>query len=384
MTLANPEVQDILNNCPVALREGVEERLAAFVRLLDAEDRAEAQARIVDHSRVLVEQAKAEFENRVRQSLRIDEFLVRTAEKRGREHFIELTKQITQERLDAKAADAEREALWKKQETVRQGDVLLIKVTHPDGHVIWKVPASAEEFVKSALPVFAKRLESVEPQEASELRELQRNLRLNRWRMRKPERESLESQIEDTRARLERGKRRTPLPRYGIFKTLAGRDVGVHRLYLRCRDEEVCSSFNGDMCDFTDVGVRYRVKRNFGLTSDQIAKNVPEKLAKQYEERVTCNLYIVSGDNNPSKARSQSDYERDGILVLTDNENFVEGQHIPIQPNADLGKQAQCFGRLVDCGKFLPERGDAMLHEPKVTARMKRAGKALDALMKGE
>ena len=295
----------------------------------------------------------------------------------------------------------DREIRWYElQENItRNNDTLLIKVPHPDGPVIWKVPAKDSEFVKNVLPAFAKRLEDLEFPEAAELRKLQKRLAKNSWRLNPQQRADLDKEIEAVKARLERAKSREPIPRYGIYKTLNGRDVGVHRLYLRCHDDEKVSAFDGDLTNFCDVPIRYEVQRNFGLTERQ-----QKAVAPIYAESTVRNLYIVSSGDNPSHRRIQSDFERDNLVLSADPENVGR----PVQPNADLGARTGTPYGIQDAGKYRKptaaeiEAGgmdsiahldrpakdpDRFLIEPKRTAprseRFRQAGEVLDALMQG-
>jgi hypothetical protein len=290
----------------------------------------------------------------------------------------------------------DREIRWyeKQKDIVRQGDTLLISV----GPAVWKVPAKDEQFVKDTLPVFHKRLPDLELPEAAEVHQLQKSLRANHWKLKPTDREAHERKIEDAKSRLERAKSREPIPRYGIYKTLSGRDVGVHRLYLSCDDDEKVSAFDGDLTNFCDVPIRYEVQRNFGLTERQ-----QKALAPIYAESTVRNLYIVSSGNNPSHWRMQGDFERDGI-VLSDPDNAGR----PIQANADLGTRVGTPHGVQDAGKYrqptaqeIEDGGmdsiahldrpakdpDRLLIEPKRTAprseRFRQAGEALDRLIKG-
>jgi hypothetical protein len=295
----------------------------------------------------------------------------------------------------------DREIRWYElQENItRNNGTLLIKVAHPDGAVIWKVPARDAEFVKNVLPVFAKRLPDLKLSETAELHQLQKSLRANHWKLKPTDREAHERKIEDAKSRLERAKSREPIPRYGIYKTLNGRDVGVHRLYLRCHDDEKVSAFDGDMTNYCDVPIRYEVQRNFGLTERQ-----QKALAPIYAESTVRNLYIVSSGDNPSHRRIQNDFERDNLVLSADPENVGR----PVQPNADLGARTGTPHGVQDAGKYrqptsqeIEDGGmdsiahldrpakdpDRLLIEPKRTAprseRFRQAGEVLDALMQG-
>jgi hypothetical protein len=253
--------------------------------------------------------------------------------------------ELAGERADSESQELiDREIRWheKQNDIIRQGDTLLIKVAHPDGAVIWKIPAKDAEFVKNALPVFAKALPPLEPFEAAELRSLQNKRRRDRWRLKPAERETLEREIENAKAVLERAKSREPIPRYGIYKTIEGRDVGVHRLYLNAREDEQASAFDGDMTNFCAVPLRYKVQRNFGLTEHQ-----QKKLAPVYRETRVPNLFILSSESNPSHARMQSDFERN-VILADDPEQAAN-----VRPN-DI--------------------------PTPISPRLRRAGEALDAL----
>lgn len=262
------------------------------------------------------------------------------------------------EQMEAAAAREEsesqeiinREILWqeKQSDIEHNNGILLIKVAHPDGPVIWKVPAKDSEFVKNVLPVFAKRLEDLELPEAAELRRLKTKLSRDRWRLTPERRADLEKQIEDAEAALERAKAREPIPRYGIYKTLSGRDVGVHRLYMRCDDGEKVSAFDNDLTNYCTVKVRYEVQRNFGLTDKQ-----QRALAPIYAESTVRNLYIVSSDSNPSHERSQADFYA-----------------MKYRPTTKAAKEPPADPLLIE-QRIAPQ-----------SARLRRAGEALDALMK--
>jgi len=300
------------------------------------------------------------------------------------------------EREESEAQEIiDREIRWydKQPDIERNGDTLLIRVKHPDGVVVWKILARDEEFVKNTLPVFAKRLEPTEPIEAAELRRLENKLSRDSWKLKPADRGTLEQDIEDAKAALERAKAREPVPRYGIYKTLHGRDVGVHRLYLRCGDDEQVAAFDDDMTNYCTVKVRCRVLHNFEFSEKQLANEVPKNIARQYEDRLVPNLYIVSSDSNPSKRRSQTDFERDGIVPKTDLENIWA---TPVRPNADLGTRAGTPYGTQDAGRFRPptakeieEAGiDAIgqfdRHKPApISARLRSAEEVIDRLLSG-
>lgn len=75
------------------------------------------------------------------------------------------------------------------------------------GVVLWKVPAEHEEWFRSVLPVFAKRLEGLEFSEAKDLRLLKRRRKNNRWKLTAEEAADLDSQIVDVQRRLTRAKK---------------------------------------------------------------------------------------------------------------------------------------------------------------------------------
>ncbi len=227
------------------------------------------------------------------------------------QHFKERMEQATEREAAENAEYLSREIAWyeKQKDIVRQGDILLISV----GPAVWKIPAKDEQFVRDVLPVFAKTLPPLEPPEAAELRRVQKKLSRDRWRLKPADREALEKDIENAKAALERAQNRAPVPRYGIYKTVEGRDVGAHRLYLRCDDDEKVAAFDGDLTNFCNVPLRYEVQRNFGLTEHQ-----RKQLAPIYRETVVPNLYVISSVSNPAHGRMQADFERDRI-ILTDN-----------------------------------------------------------------
>jgi hypothetical protein len=401
----NETLTQILEQCPIVYREQIEADVATFARTLDpGADPVEIDARTVEHACALVERAKVAYETRVRQSFGIFEYIEKLNRRDGEEHFQELSQNV---KAVANSAKRQRETFWqqKQKDIVHHNNVLLINIEHPSGTVIWKIPAADVEFVKNVLPVFAKRLEDLELPEAAELRKLQKSLRVNRWRMTPASRGDLEKQIEDAKACLERAKNRTPIPRFGIYKTIDGRDVGVHRLYLGCDEDEQVSAFDGDLTNYCTVKARCRVRRNFGFTEKQVEEEVPKKIARQYEDRLLSNLYVVSSDRNPSHERMQADFEsKSPVISLNDH---VENWKPPISPNADLGAHAMCWGKIQDAGKFkrvtaaeiaqggidcigyierpVTEDVDQLLFEPKKpapkSARLQRAGKILDLLL---
>ncbi|MGB6776927.1 MAG: hypothetical protein WBE45_21345 [Terriglobales bacterium] len=271
----------------------------------------------------------------------LNEYFERAIQQFAVEFFNEQMQLASEQEESESQQLIDREIEWyeKQKDIVRQGDTLLISV----GPAVWKVPAKDSEFVKNVLPVFAKNLEDLEPPEAAEVRKLQKSLRANRWRLKPSDREAQERDIEDAKSRLERAKTREPIPRYGIYKTLSGRDVGVHRLYVRCGDDEKVSAFDGDLTNFCDVPIRYEVQRNFGLTERQ-----QKALAPIYAESTVRNLYIVSSGSNPAHERSQGDFERDGIVPSADPENA----RVPIQPNADLGTRTGTPYGVQDAGTY--------------------------------
>jgi hypothetical protein len=312
----------------------------------------------------------------------VDDYFARKDEQRGTEHLVELKLQAQQAK---RARRAKQDALWATQQKSIVGDTLLIKVEHPDGHVVWKVPAADTEFVKSVLPVFAKRLPDLELPEAGELRRLRNNLQRNRWRLTKERRAELEVQIDDAKARLTRAQSRTPITRYAIFTTISGRDVGVHRLYVRCDDDEKVSAFDGDLTNFCTVRAKCAVTKNFGYTQKQL--DDPEFMSR-HEDKAVPNLYIISSDGNMSHGRMQSDFEQDGIVLRLDDPDYVEGSSTPMLPNADLGTRAGVFGSIRDAGKYRPltaqEDGiDFTEYKAPVSVQAKRAAEAL-ALMFGD
>jgi hypothetical protein len=289
--------------------------------------------------------------------------------RRNTEQLTALQKEVKQ----AKQARKEKQnALWTAQQKEIVGDILFVKLEHPDGPVIWKVPAADSAFVKSCLPVFVKRLPPLAPQEAGELRRLKKKLRVNSWRLTKERRAELTNEIAAAESALSRAKTRPPALRYAIFTAINGKDVSVHRLYCCCDDDEQVASFDGDMTNFCKIKTKSVVARNFGLTPKQIAD---PKFMDRYEGKTIHNLYVVSSTDNPAHKRTQADFERDGIVT-----DAPEDYSIPIEPNADLGKRTQVFGQIQDCGKFWPLAPYETVCTDEPASRKREVGEALAAL----
>jgi hypothetical protein len=245
------------------------------------------------------------------------------------EHFAGMLEQAAEQEDLRNAEYLSREIAWleKQKDIERNGDVLLIKIEHPDGPVIWKIPARDAEFVKGVLPVFARRVKG---------------------------------------SKSER--------RYALYKSLNGVEVAVHRLYLNARYDEQVHAFDSDLTNFCDVTVRYQVERNFGLTAHQ-----REIVAPQYAERTCRNLYLTNAPDNPSYQRAQNDFERDRVTLVKD---ISRTKPHPIQANADLCTKVGTPHGPQDAGKHIPEPRTGVERcpdlRPRQSIRYKEASAKLD------
>lgn len=124
---------------------------------------------------------------------------------------------------------------------------------------------------------------------------------------------------------------------------------GVHRLFLDAELNDEVEAVDGDFTNFTTVTVRVIVEPVIadGLT---VAKG-DRPPSVESEEVTVPNLYVVNSDE------SQKNFEESMLQVKRTKYGDIEN-HLPIQPNADLGARAMCYGQVVDAGTFEPLTAD--------------------------
>jgi hypothetical protein len=224
------------------------------------------------------------------------------------------------------------------------GDTVLIPVGNPEtGHGVWKIPVQALSWAREQWPVFLRKLPPLESPERERMRELRRELRLELKRspflskLTRDMRESFVAEIEDLEAQELRAY--DPLPRYALLKSTINGDIALHRLFLSASPDQEIIAVDDDFLNFTVAKVTV------------IVEDVTDGYAACPRRESTAwvpNLQIVG-----ASAAQQREFEENFLPIKTTLQGDIS-MRLPIQPNADLGRRAGCYGKVTDCGKFRP------------------------------
>ena len=180
---------------------------------------------------------------------------------------------------------------------VQNGDVALISV----GPAVWKVPMTRLDFVRSVWPVFARELPALEPPERRKIRDLKAQLKAQSWKMLPAMRTQIQDEIKRWEGILQRSETLNPVARYGMFKSVNGSEVAVHRRYLNAGRFEDVSAMDGDLTNFCPVKFRVTAEPLFFSDAAIIPGNANPRCPERLEQDVFVpNLYIVQSEDNPN------------------------------------------------------------------------------------
>lgn len=240
------------------------------------------------------------------------------------------------------------------------GDVALILVETGDKHAIWRVPLDRLPWALEQYPVFLKELPPVEHPREEELRAMKRKLEKDRPFMIPAAVNALIKGIEE--AELENARAYDPIPRYCLMKSVGGKDIPVHRLFMDvigydAGDETTIVPIDGDFLNFAGTKVRFTAEP---ITTDGHAMAKGDRPPTTYSQELWMpNLQLVPyGSDEAGKKKFQK-----SILQVKLNAHGDIAERLPIQPNVNEGSKAGCFGRAVNIGKSEPiTAGERMVY----------------------
>jgi hypothetical protein len=220
---------------------------------------------------------------------------------------------------------------------ISNGGLALIDVDK----AIWKIPIVRLDFARSVWPVYVKQLPALEHPERRKIRDLKEQLKTQSWKWLPAMRTQAEAEIVKWEDMLQRAEDRNPIARYGIFKSINGRETGVHRLYMNAGTNEDVAAANGDLTDFGTVKMRVTVEPMFFVDTAVIPGNADPQCPQRIEQDVEVpNLYLIqSGDDNPHPGHNKdlrkeqekdvhfesmaSEYQQDRLKARAEQDEMV-------------------------------------------------------------
>jgi hypothetical protein len=221
------------------------------------------------------------------------------------------------------------------------GDVALIAVGNEE-HAVWRVPLETLDWARAVWPVYLKKLPPLECRELEQIRELKKELKRPSFSstLTHAQRMSFKAEIDQLKAQVDRAY--TPLPRYALMKAASGSDVPVHRLFLNANEDQEVIAIDDDFLNFATTKITVTVQPE--VQGGYAARPRRESISEFWVP----NLQIVGASD-----AQQREFEENFLPIKTTLQGDIS-MRLPIQPNADLGRRAGCYGKVTDCGKFRP------------------------------
>jgi hypothetical protein len=230
------------------------------------------------------------------------------------------------------------------------GAIALISLTNAAGDsVVWKIPADRLDWAKNIAPVYLNKLAPLEPSEAGELRRLKVKQKRTNIFKNMAEREASENEVARLTRVVERLKSSPTPQRYSIMKTVDGKEVQVHRLFLNAGLAEEVIANDGDFTNYTSLPVRTITTPTY---CDGVRYEPDLKAPRQTTTDVDffSNLELVPHFVVPI-AKSQEKFEKSMLSIKFTPHGDIDDR-LPTLPNADLGRRTGVGGGFVnDCGK---------------------------------
>jgi hypothetical protein len=199
---------------------------------------------------------------------------------------------------------------------VINGDTALISVGDADP-CVWRVPVSRLEWALSMLPVYLKTLPAVESETTKQIRRLKRQFKYKMPYMTPDQRAEFLRELE----RLESMSTvDTSPPRYQLMKSIDGRDIPVHRLYLDAGRDDHVEAVDGDLLNFATTTVRVTIE---AVAVQGVAVRKGDRPLNESFASVVPNLMIVNNDD------SQQNFDRGMIQLRADLKQGVQNPDDP-------------------------------------------------------
>jgi hypothetical protein len=256
------------------------------------------------------------------------------------------------------------------------GDLALIDLGGNPAR-IWRLPAKDLVWAKSIFPFHVHIIPPLESPEFTELRSMRAKLRSRR--LGDNERRTLEQRVKGLSAKISMGDVTKMPERYGLYKTIGGKEVSVARLYLRADIGEDVDALDGNMLNFGNVSsatiIRPLYRDGIALTPGIVDPENPERYISAEE---VPNLYLTASSHNPrhmrtvpteefDKAIPQQKFEAGFLPVLYRDGGPLSptavdehGELTPVETgertpgNEDLGARVGVYGGVQDAGGFRP------------------------------
>ena len=185
---------------------------------------------------------------------------------------------------------------------------------------VWRLPVSALEWARNLWPVYAKQLPSVQTQE---LKAIKRQFRQSRKGMTPALREQFSQSIGAMEKAIE-----DSAPRFAVYKSMNGRDVPVHQLWLSAESGLEIGASDGDYTNYCDVRATVIISPKFDENEIALTPGVaqPGDASPRIEQvRTIPNLYLKNGSDNPSpnRERLQTEWENGFMQVITNKRGEV-------------------------------------------------------------
>lgn len=225
------------------------------------------------------------------------------------------------------------------------GDIALISVGDAEHPAVWQIPLADLEWALSLYPVTLKKLPALESPERREIRRLKRQLRTRMPFLTPGQRSVFEQSIKELEAA--QGRAYTPLPRYQLLKSIAGRETPVHRMYLNAQRNDEISAVDGDFLNFATTRVLVTVAP---VSTEGVAIAKGSQPPTTYSADVVVpNLQIVNDDD------AQKEFESSALQVKLTPQGDIKIS-LKIQPNSKW--LAGVDGHVADCGPSAPVSWD--------------------------
>jgi hypothetical protein len=223
------------------------------------------------------------------------------------------------------------------------GSVALIKVGDDDNPAVWRVPAERLQWALDMFPVYLKKLPELQSPTADKLRRLQRKVRREMPFLTQNQRHRFAQEAEELERSIAAEYEQPP--RYLLMKSIEGRDVAVHRLFLDAGDLDQVEAIDGDFLNFATTQVQVTVS---SVPEDGVGVRKGDRPLSESFVASVPNLMIV---NNADQQRK---FEVAFQQVKKTPQGDVDESPLRVLPNADLGTRTQCEGKIADCGAFQP------------------------------
>jgi hypothetical protein len=224
-------------------------------------------------------------------------------------------------------------------EPAEHGETALVDVGSDENPAVLRIPQARLEWLQGLYPCTLRQLPVLEGYFAEKLRREKARLRRDRWMLVPKSREMLERLIAGLEELEQRERQRTPIPRYQLTKSIDGREVGVHRLFMNAGPNDEVGCRNDNYLDYGKVESRIVVK-----PAGYLSEDLAWKCGLQEEPRVELidNLYIVKN------ADRQDRFEDSMLQTKQTLQGDVNESPLKVQPNVNAGWSVGVDGKIED------------------------------------